>query len=776
MKERYVFISYTTINQEVAEKVRDILTRRGIKCWMAPESIPSGSTYPTEIYDAVSDCSAFVLILTKESMESVYVSKETDLAVSNRRFIIPFQLDKQAPVGDFRFYLCNIQIMPVDGSVEQAALMLADRICSFTEKDQFRQIRPAQRFEKPPVSIIRNEEALDRLNQLFSDNNLVCISGMGGMGKSELAKTYISALIESDPACIVSYNSCPESIHQAVSMIPFDGLTDDEILEAASPDSSNVEDLLYQKKYALLQQTDQHTVLVFDGLSFLDYDGMSALDKLKCKVLVTTRCFFEEYPELRMEEFMTFERQKELFLKYYEDFSGDEADMEAIEKIILSAGGHTLTLKLIALYLNTTGMPPEELYQQMFAGEKVALDLEEKVANGHEYQTIRTHIDKLFRMTALTSKEIVALQELSYIPADGISKRIFRTLTPDGTMPVVDLLVKKGWIRNHKGIISLHPVIQSVMRDKRPASLDELSFFFDALINYLNNKETNSVSQKSGEALLCRYLFNELNETSLLAARLYLSAGSCMNDYTYWLLYGARNAYRFTNFTQMRNQSGAYLDQFSEAVNCLKKALAVCDSLGIDNEDGVRARIYSNLGCAYYNMRRFEDAVTCHTKALELRTAELGSAHEKTVTSRRRLGTSNLELGNYDAALQCYQTNRSELGKSGAPLWLLSKASYDCGKVYLYKGEYDNALPFLLQAVDEIEKEESFEIDPYGIAQLFYMTGMTMIVLDHEHHSDEYRVRADTLLKNAREYAASLDAEAAELLIRLIDEQRLILF
>ncbi len=45
-----------------------------------------------------------------------------------------------------------------------------------------------------------------------------------------------------------------------------------------------------------------------------------------------------------------------------------------------------------------------------------------------------------------------------------------------------------------------------------------------------------------------------------------------------------------------------------------------------------------------------------------------------------------------------------------------------------------------------------------------------MIVLNQEHHFDERQIRADALLKKAREYAISLDAEAAELLIHLIDE------
>ena len=109
MNGKYVFISYKVEDAEDAGWVKSTLEANGIPCWMAPDSIPGGSSYATEIEKAISGCSAFVLILSEKAQGSKWVSKELDRAINHGKRVMPYTLDDAPLKDDFSFYLSNVQ-------------------------------------------------------------------------------------------------------------------------------------------------------------------------------------------------------------------------------------------------------------------------------------------------------------------------------------------------------------------------------------------------------------------------------------------------------------------------------------------------------------------------------------------------------------------------------------------------------------------------------------------------------------------------------------------
>lgn len=63
-----VFISYSSKETEIADKVHDVFESRGITCWMAPDSIPPGTQYADVISYGIKNCRVFVIILSQLSM------------------------------------------------------------------------------------------------------------------------------------------------------------------------------------------------------------------------------------------------------------------------------------------------------------------------------------------------------------------------------------------------------------------------------------------------------------------------------------------------------------------------------------------------------------------------------------------------------------------------------------------------------------------------------------------------------------------------------------
>lgn len=109
MENEDVFVSYSSKEYEQANIVRLTLKNNGISCWMAPESIPGGSSYTVEIPKAIKNCKVFVVVLSTLSQESKWVSKEIQQALNNNKVIIPFLIENCKITDSFNFMIGECQ-------------------------------------------------------------------------------------------------------------------------------------------------------------------------------------------------------------------------------------------------------------------------------------------------------------------------------------------------------------------------------------------------------------------------------------------------------------------------------------------------------------------------------------------------------------------------------------------------------------------------------------------------------------------------------------------
>lgn len=767
----YVFISYSTSNLEIADHVKESLIQSGISCWMAPYSIPYGSSYPTEIFDAISNCKVFVLILSEQAMESVYVEKELDLAVSNRCLIIPFQIDDHTLSQGFRFFLCNVQILHAADSIEDGLAKMCDFIISAThhvaEPTTMLEAVPSQRFQGPDPSLIPREQLLKEIDALFAKGNLVNVCGMGGMGKSELAKLYTKRGLDTGTLDRVCYIEFAGSLKKTISSIPFDNFDEEAFLakEAAKAPDKSVTDLLFERKLELLRRLDEKTVLVIDGFDKLGDEHQQSLSSLRCKVLSTSRCSFSNFQNLKVDPLAT-DDLRHLFGIYYEGFEDcDEDDLAAIDKIIELVRGHTLTIMLIALFLNVSGLSPEETLQEMTSTSRLNLCLDDEVEYEFSYGDVYQHVSSLFALSSLTDEERLVMGELSLLPMSGVPKRQFRSWTAPGTMTVVDQLVKKGWVQSNRGRIGLHPIINVVVDRERPHELEPMRDFLLAVADGLDVPAIDSISQRADAEAVALSIAEQIDEKSALACYLYLCFGRYLNDYCYWKFYGARNSYNYTFFNQAYDTGGEYDQELKCAFSYLEKALDIYEECGLGDQP-LRSRIYSNLGSTCFNLGRYEEAARWHRLALEGRLEELPAAHEKVITSRRRLGTCCLTLDRPQEALECYEKNLEVIQhETPEDRFMVAKCWYDCGRANKACGDGRAALACFESAVADIDAIK--DVDLFGCARLCYETAYLMQSLGTE--SGEKTLR---LLDVGAQCTSQLDSELAESLARQIGELR----
>lgn len=91
------FISYSTQDQEFAERIHADLQNKGVRCWFAPHDIQGGKKIHEQIDDAIRLHDRLLLILSKHSMNSNWVETEITKARKRelretRRMLFPVRL------------------------------------------------------------------------------------------------------------------------------------------------------------------------------------------------------------------------------------------------------------------------------------------------------------------------------------------------------------------------------------------------------------------------------------------------------------------------------------------------------------------------------------------------------------------------------------------------------------------------------------------------------------------------------------------------------------
>ena len=111
--KKQVFISYSSKDADIANRLYVFLEKKkNIKCWKAPEDIPTGSDYQIEIPKGLQDTYILLVILSENSEKSRWCCKEIGTAVGSGHAILPYKVHDYVSTDKFNFLLDGEQIFP----------------------------------------------------------------------------------------------------------------------------------------------------------------------------------------------------------------------------------------------------------------------------------------------------------------------------------------------------------------------------------------------------------------------------------------------------------------------------------------------------------------------------------------------------------------------------------------------------------------------------------------------------------------------------------------
>lgn len=331
----------------------------------------------------------------------------------------------------------------------------------------------------------RDEEAEQLYNLIVDQHKKVLLSGVGGLGKTELTKLFLNKLMS---------KSALESGIEEIAWIPYDNQSICMSVQRAlnlQCDPSEVWKILQEK--AMEQRSK--LLLVIDNVENLEEDEyLKKLATLPSNILVTSRQKeLQGFSDVFSLQPLSLESCRTLFYKHFQFDEFDERDNEVLNDIIELTARLTIMIVFIAKVAYLEGMKLHELYGSLV--EKGFKLSEEDVSCEHENlqndDTIIQQMCILFSLVKYSDSAKAILTNISIIPNLQFefrhAKKWFRISKNSYLLKLNKMGMLEHVVKNRKHFYWMHSVIAAAIREQQKEHLYALSRpFVDILSEELN--------------------------------------------------------------------------------------------------------------------------------------------------------------------------------------------------------------------------------------------------------------------------------------------------
>ena len=566
------------------------------------------------------------------------------------------------------------------------------------------------------ANFVGREQDLEKLDKIIKDANQVAISavaGMGGVGKSELAKQYIRKHQKTYPGGICWLNARDKNF--IVQLISFSGVEVDEKLSL----ENQVQDCYNNWEW------QGNVLLVFDDLQ--DYgqikDYLPAQSRFK--VLITTRTRLES-PVVRMDLDVLEPAAALELLQFFVGKDRIAAEQEKAQELCEWLGYLPLGLELVGRYLAKRKISLAEMQKRL---EKKSLE-HKSLDQTHKEMTAERGVQAAFELSWEALQENPDAQETAYflslfalapIPQELLENANLREDWEDVEDALVELedlhLVKSTPEEDYL----LHSLIREFLHTKEPQfdasqlkqvvgnvmvakgkeipeniTVDQVTTF-SPFIPHLQEVATHLADYLTDEDLITP--FNGL-------ASFYYGQG-LYNLAEPWLLQGKEialtrlgNKHADTAII-LNNLAGLYSNQgrYEEAEPLFLQAIEIVKIALPDNHPSL-AIDFNNLAGLYRYQGRYEEAEPLFLQAIEIDKIALPDNHPSLANYLNNLALLYSYQGRYEEAeplfLQAIKIVKIALPDNHP---FLAYGLNNLALLYSYQGRYEEAEPLFLQAI-----------------------------------------------------------------------------
>ncbi len=98
-----IFISYSSLDREIAETICQALEARGHDCCIACRDVHPGENFREEIVKALRSAQMMLLVFTSNANNSDEIKKDLELAGRNHVTVVPVRIEDVVPNDAFTY-------------------------------------------------------------------------------------------------------------------------------------------------------------------------------------------------------------------------------------------------------------------------------------------------------------------------------------------------------------------------------------------------------------------------------------------------------------------------------------------------------------------------------------------------------------------------------------------------------------------------------------------------------------------------------------------------
>jgi hypothetical protein len=119
MRPHEVFLSHASQDGKIAERIAQVLRDHGLPTFFSPTNVIGAQQWQNEILQALKRCDWFIVLLSPNAINSMWVKRETAFALKERRYenqIVPL-LYRDCDLGPLE-WLTILQIVDFRGKFD----------------------------------------------------------------------------------------------------------------------------------------------------------------------------------------------------------------------------------------------------------------------------------------------------------------------------------------------------------------------------------------------------------------------------------------------------------------------------------------------------------------------------------------------------------------------------------------------------------------------------------------------------------------------------------
>ena len=500
-------------------------------------------------------------------------------------------------------------------------------------------------------NFVGREEELRELAQRFEKDPIVVLSGLGGMGKTELAVRFGREYEESGRGWayfLYFSGSFSATVRSNVT----------GIIPGYSPEGKNEEQIVADA-LAALNRCGKGDLLILDNA---DEGSITALrrelSKLPMRVLVTSRKAVAG--AVRVEPLSN----DALYAVF--ELNGVNISQEEMDALIGAVNAHTLTVDVMARTMGRgrRSATPEKMLAALKDRDlsrgftKVEIDY----AGSPEQARINEHLKAVFRVAELAEEAQKLLRCATLLPEGGMDDELFLAPFAEEDGDWLDDLIEGGWLYMKDGLLCVHPVIRIVCAEVLKPTDGNCRAFLHGIRSQYDRKQydhakfrqmaevfetaSNLLEDKTGFwANEAGYFWDEVAETQRALACNLRSVEKTEQHQP-----DSNNL--ATCYNNVGHTYGA-LGDHKQALEYQLKALEIWERV-LPPEHPDLARSYNNVCATYYALGDHKQALEYKLKALEIRERVLPPEHPSLATSYNNVGYTYGTLGDNQKKLEYY--------------------------------------------------------------------------------------------------------------------------